>query len=76
MVTQWMRIALAPCRFGSAGYDSTSGQGNALFTNKSVPKKTRKLCLPFLAQNGPETQSKRPNEGKWLLQGTCALIAP
>ena len=31
---------------------------------------------PFLAQNGPETQSKRPNRGKPLLHSTCASIAP
>ena len=30
---------------------------------------------PFLAQSGPETQSKRPNEGKQFLHLTCASTA-
>ena len=31
---------------------------------------------PFLAQNSPETQSKRPNEGKQSENFRCASIAP
>ena len=31
---------------------------------------------PFLAQNSPETQPKRPNEGKRWLHYTCTSIAP
>ena len=33
------------------------------------------LKQPFLAQNGPETQSKRPNEGKSFVHSTFALTS-
>ena len=35
-----------------------------------VPQNSR-----LLAQNGPKTQSKLTNEGKWLVHSACALIA-
>ena len=44
-----------------------------------LPSQNCAFCAPkqpFLAQDSPETQSKRANDGKWLLHSTCASIAP
>ena len=43
-----------------------------------MPSQNCAFCAPkqpFLAQNGTETQSQRPNEGKRLLHFTCGLTS-
>ena len=47
--------------------------------SREVPSQNCAFCAPkhpFLAQNGPKTHSKRPNEGKRLLHSMCGLTSP
>ena len=44
-----------------------------------MPSQNCACCAPkqpFLAQNGPQTRAKRPNEGKPLIHYTCGLTSP
>ena len=45
------------------------------FFQVSKEMKNQLSRCPFLAQNRPETPSKRPNEGKHLLHSTCGLTS-
>ena len=59
------------------GQKLTVGAPRAGAPSLEVPSKNCAFFGPkqvFLARNGPETQSKRANDGKLLLHSTCALI--
>ena len=43
-----------------------------VFGSRQSNRRESSNWQPFLAQNGPKTHSKRPNEGKRLLNFTCA----
>ena len=68
-----------PCQIQVSSQKLTGGApGRGRQVGRCPPKTAHFVPpkQPFLAQNGPETESKRPNKSKRLLHSMCALIAP
>ena len=67
-----------PCQIQVLSQELTGGTpGRGRQDGRCPPKAAHFVPQnsPFLAQNGPKTQSKRTTEGKRLLHFTCASIA-
>ena len=68
-----------PCQIQVLSQKLTGGAPGRGRQVGRCPPKTAQFWAPkqpFSAQNGPETRSKRANDGKRFLHSTCASIAP